>query len=127
MKKRHVIGIAIIGMVIILSAVSFKTSLTPYVTFAQAQKMSSSVQVRGALATKPMIMMDGGQGVKFKLVDEKGQEEIVIYKGARPDGLEQVTSIVAIGKYQSNQFVAEKLLIKCPSKYQSIQGSGENR
>ena len=126
MKKRHIIGICMIGLVIILSAVSFKNSLTPYVTFAQAQKISRNVQVRGVLADQP-IMMGNSQGLKFKLVDEQGQEGVIIYKGTRPDGLEQARSVVAIGKYQSSGFVADKLLVKCPSKYQPMQGSGQNK
>lgn len=127
MNKRHIIGIGLIWLVIIVGAVSFKNSLTPYVTFAQAQKMSGNVQVRGVLAEQPMMMTDGSQGLKFKLVDERGQEGIIVYKGVRPDGLEQAKSIVAIGKYQGNGFAADKLLVKCPSKYQPMEGSGQNK
>jgi cytochrome c-type biogenesis protein CcmE len=123
MKKRHLIGIGIIAIFIIFSAASFKSSLTPYVTFAQAEKMSGSVQVRGVLVSEQVVLTDDGKGIKFKLRDEKGQEAVIVYKGSKPDGLEQAASIVAIVKYQNNQFTAEKLLVKCPSKYQSIQGS----
>lgn len=123
MKKRHGIGIGIIALFIIFSVISFKSSLTPYVTFAQAKTMSGSVQVRGVLTSERAIMTDDGKAVKFKLQDEKGQEALVVYKGTKPDGLEQATSIVAIGKYQNNEFIADKLLVKCPSKYQSAQGS----
>lgn len=123
MKKRHGIGIGIIALFIIFSAISFKSSLTPYVTFAQAKTMSGSVQVRGVLTSDRVTMTDDGKAVKFKLQDEKGQEALIVYKGTKPDGLEQATSIVAIGKYQNNEFIADKLLVKCPSKYQSAQGS----
>lgn len=123
MKKRHGIGIGIIALFIIFSAISFKSSLTPYVTFAQAKTMSGSVQVRGVLTSERVTMTDDGKAVKFKLQDEKGQEALIVYKGTKPDGLEQATSIVAIGKYQNNEFIADKLLVKCPSKYQSAQGS----
>lgn len=123
MKKRHGIGIVIIAIFIIFSALSFKSSLTPYVTFAQAKTTTSSVQVRGVLANEQILMTEDGQGIKFKLRDEKGQEAMILYKGTKPDGIEQATSIVAIGKYQQEQFIAEKLLVKCPSKYQPAQGS----
>lgn len=123
MKRRHGIGIAIIAIFIIFSAFSFNSSLTPYVTFSQAKAMNGSVQVRGVLATEQVTITDDGKAVKFKLRDEKGQEATIIYKGTKPEGIEQATSIVAIGKYQNDQFIAEKLLVKCPSKYQSVQGS----
>ena len=123
MKKRHGIGIAIIAIFIIFSAVSFKSSLTPYVTFAQAKTMTGSVQVRGVLGAEQVVVSEDGQGIAFRLRDEKGQEALVVYKGTKPDGIEQATSIVAIGKYHNEQFIAEKLLVKCPSKYQTAQGS----
>lgn len=123
MKRRHGIGIVIIAIFIIFSAFSFKSSLTPYVTFAQAKTMAGSVQVRGVLVAEQVVTTEDGQGIKFKLRDEKGQESMVLYKGVKPDGIEQATSIVAIGKYQQDQFIAEKLLVKCPSKYQPAQGS----
>ena len=123
MKRRHGIGIAVIVIFLIFSVINFQGSLTPYVTFSQAKTMNGSVQVRGVLASEQVVMTDDGQAVKFKLRDEKGQEAVVVYKGIKPDGIEQATSIVAIGKYQNDQFSAEKLLVKCPSKYQSAQGS----
>ena len=85
--------------------------------------MSGSVQVRGVLASEQVVITDDGKAVKFKLRDENGQEAMVIYKGIKPDNIEQATSIVAIGKYHSDQFIADKLLVKCPSKYQQSQGS----
>lgn len=123
MKRRHGIGMAIIAIFIIFSVFSFKSSLTPYVTFAQAKNMSGSVQVRGVLASEQVVMTDDGKAIKFKLRDEHGQEAMIIYKGVRPDNIEQATSIVAIGKYHNDQFMAEKLLVKCPSKYEPTQGS----
>ena len=123
MKRRHGIGMAIIAVFIIFSIFSFKSSLTPYVTFTQAKNMSGSVQVRGVLASEQVVITDDGKAVKFKLRDENGQEAMVIYKGIKPDNIEQATSIVAIGKYHSDQFIADKLLVKCPSKYQQSQGS----
>jgi len=114
----------IIAIFIIFSVISFKSSLTPYVTFAQAKDKSGSVQVRGVLASEQVVMTDDGKGIKFKLRDENGQEAMIVYKGVKPDNMEQATSIVAIGKFHNDQFTAEKLLVKCPSKYESTQGSG---
>lgn len=123
MKQRHIIGLLIIIIFIAYSAVTFNSSLTPYVTFEQAKKTSGSVQVRGILAEGPVISLDGGKKLRFVLQDESGATVPVIYSGSKPDNFEQATSIVAIGKYRDDQFLAEKLLVKCPSKY---QGSVKN-
>jgi cytochrome c-type biogenesis protein CcmE len=36
----------------------------------------------------------------------------------KPANFEDAVSIVAIGRYENGVFAAEKLLVKCPSKYQ---------
>ncbi len=118
MKRRHFLSWSIITIFVIFNVISFSSSLTPYVTFSQAKAASGSVQVRGVLALEPIIPIRAGQGIQFVLRDEAGEQVQVRYSGVKPDGLEQATSIVAIGKYGNEQFVAEKLLIKCPSKYQ---------
>jgi cytochrome c-type biogenesis protein CcmE len=117
MKRRHWIGIAVIILFIAYSAVTFSNSLTPYVTFDQAKAKNSTVQVRGILVDNKVMSLNGGKEISFRLRDEAGREAVVRYKGLKPDGLEQATGIVAIGRFNSGEFLAEKLLIKCPSKY----------
>jgi cytochrome c-type biogenesis protein CcmE len=119
MKKRHVIAGCIIVAFAIFSVIIFRNALTPYVTFAQAKKMQANVQVRGTLAaSEPISSVDGGKMIRFILQDEAGEAVPVLYKGVKPDGMEHATSIVAIGQYERDLFIAEKLLVKCPSKYQ---------
>ncbi len=118
MKRRHMMGWLIVLAFVAFSFIAFQSSLTPYVSFAQAQKMTGTVQVRGVLAADKIAVLESGKTMQFLLRDEAGEEVPVVYQGAKPEGLEQASSIVAIGKYQSGRFVAEKLLIKCPSKYQ---------
>jgi cytochrome c-type biogenesis protein CcmE len=118
LKRRHIFAIGIIVAFIAFSVMMFRDSLTPYVTFAQAKNTSGNVQVRGVLAAEKISLTDNGKMVQFALKDEVGETVTVLYRGTKPDGMEQATSIVAIGKYHNDQFVAEKLLVKCPSKYQ---------
>ena len=118
MKRRHMMGWLIVLAFVAFSFTAFQSSLTPNVSFAQAQKMTGTVQVRGVLAADKIAVLESGKTMQFLLRDEAGEEVPVVYQGAKPEGLEQASSIVAIGKYQSGRFVAEKLLIKCPSKYQ---------
>lgn len=118
MRRRHWVGIAIITAFLIYSGITFTNALNPYVTFGQAKGVKGTVQVRGILVEDKVTTLENGQKIMFRLRDEAGTEADVIYKGLRPDGLEQATGIVAIGKMNSGQFLAEKLLVKCPSKYQ---------
>ena len=40
------------------------------------------------------------------------------YHGLKPDQFDEAYHIVAIGKCEGESFEADKLLIKCPSKYE---------
>jgi len=118
MKRRHVIGIVAISVFIAYSTISFNNALTPYVTFAQAKQTSGVVQVRGVVANDRAAIMNKDKKFQFVLRDETGEEAPIIYNGMKPDGFDQAASIVAVGKFSGSQFAAEKLLVKCPSKYQ---------
>jgi cytochrome c-type biogenesis protein CcmE len=46
----------------------------------------------------------------------------ILYHGVIPGNFDQATSIVCKGKSDGNVFVADQLLVKCPSKYQGEGG-----
>ncbi len=118
MKRRHIIGLFVILGFLFFIMSSFRIALTPYVNFAQAKTAAGNVQVRGVLGAEQISVADNGRTVKFSLKDETGEEVPVVYRGVKPDGFEQAASLVAVGKYRDGQFFADKLLVKCPSKYQ---------
>jgi cytochrome c-type biogenesis protein CcmE len=118
MKIRYIVALVIIFGFIIYGAVSLKTSLTPYVTFAEAKSSPQTVQVMGELE-KSATRYDTTAGLLyFTLKDKHGDLLEVSYKGVRPGNFDQATQIVAIGNYKEKVFQADQLLVKCPSKYQ---------
>ena len=118
MKKYRLICLIVVAGFIAYSVFVFQSSVTPYVTFDQAKIAKSAVQVKGTLVGAEIAPGGDGKFIKFMLRDDAGEEATVVYKGVKPEGLEQATGIVAIGKYSNGQFLADKLLVKCPSKYQ---------
>ena len=54
----------------------------------------------------------------FVLIDENKKEQKVIYNEPMPPDFLRSEKVVVIGSYQHNQFIAKKILLKCPSKYQ---------
>ncbi len=100
----------------------FSDSVTPYVGIAEAREAKSNVQVKGLLDKNgPAPHMDGEEFV-FVLQDEDTLETMTVrYHGGKPDQFDQAHHIVAIGKYREGAFHADKLLIKCPSKYESAK------
>jgi len=98
---------------------SFKKSMTPYISFAEARHASGLVQVNGKLADKNYVLKRDEQFLEFKLRDSKDEILPVVYRGVIPGNFDQAVSIVAIGRYAGDHFEAENLLVKCPSKYQA--------
>jgi cytochrome c-type biogenesis protein CcmE len=52
------------------------------------------------------------------MVDENKKEQVVYYNQPMPQDFTRSEKVVVIGSYSGDQFVAEKILLKCPSKYQ---------
>ena len=106
------------------SFTAFKDSMTPYVSYERAREGSRIVQVAGALEKGSSSYVDARESLFFTLKDPKSQETMrVRYKGLKPANFEDAISIVAIGRYdeQAKEFEADKLLVKCPSKYQGAE------
>lgn len=117
MKPSGWIGLLVIVAALGMGARAFITNLTPYVTFADARKSKTAVQVMGKL-DKKSIAYNGSQ-LEFTLVSENGEERMpVVFKAQRPANFEQAIQITAIGSYDGDTFQAKNLLVKCPTKYQ---------
>ncbi len=124
MSKRTlwtVAGVALIVGFIAFGAGAFKASLTPYVTFAQARAAQEAVQVAGKLVHGSSSYDETSGMLSFLLEDEKGDRMKVRFAGTKPGNFEEATQIVVIGRYTDGVLMAEKLLVKCPSKYQGVE------
>jgi cytochrome c-type biogenesis protein CcmE len=106
------------------SFTAFKESMTPYVSYEKAREGTRIVQVAGALAKGSSSYQDSTESLLFTLKEPETKESMrVRYKGIKPANFEEAISIVAIGRYdeKAREFEAEKLLVKCPSKYQGAE------
>lgn len=127
MKRTH--RYYLLGAVLLLafagfSLSAFKETLTPYVDYKQARAADRVVQVAGALEKGSSKYVDTEDFLYFTLQDPKSKDTIrVRYKGLKPANFEDAISIVAIGQYDegAREFEANKLLVKCPSKYQGAE------
>jgi cytochrome c-type biogenesis protein CcmE len=120
MNLKVIVALGLLAVAVGVGVTSFKKSVTPYITFTEARRSSGLVQVNGVLADKRYVLKPNEQYLSFRLKDEKGEILPVEYHGVIPGNFDQATSIVAIGRYQDQKFVADQLLVKCPSKYQAM-------
>ena len=122
--KLYVLGGVLIMAFAGFSLASFRDSLTPYVSYEQARSVDRVVQVAGGLVAGSTAYDPASQSLLFTLDEEETGDTLrVSYDGVKPGNFEEAISIVAIGRWDgaSQQFHADKLLVKCPSKYQGVE------
>ncbi|WAC09680.1 cytochrome c maturation protein CcmE domain-containing protein [Dyadobacter pollutisoli] len=131
MKKIQIFGLVIIAVAIGI-IVSTAGDASTYVDFTKAKEMAQdgdneSIHVVGKLKKdvagrivemeyKPEI--DPNYFV-FTLVDNQNVEQRVIYKNTKPQDFDKSEQVVVVGKMKDGAFSAEKILMKCPSKYEN--------
>jgi cytochrome c-type biogenesis protein CcmE len=121
LKPLHMIGIAIIALAMVLGYYGLQGALRPYTTsVAEAMSTAHSVQLAGFLVPGEQGRYDADNNFTFSMQDGTGKVVQVIYPKPKPANFEQAISIVAIGHYDASKkaFLADDMLVKCPSKYQ---------
>lgn len=117
----YTVGAVLIVAFLAYGATSFKSNLTPYVSFEEAQKAARKVQVAGGLVPDSTSYVEDQEMLQFGMVEDGGETMTVYYHGVKPGNFEEATQIVAIGTYSDGAFHADQLLVKCPSKYQGLE------
>ena len=128
MKKSHILGIVVIAIAIgiIMSTAGDASS---YVTFGQAMDMASvgndsKIHVVGTLKKSPDGTVVGIETAEDKLsfsfimLDADLIEQQVVYTEPMPIDFLRSEQVVVVGAYHDEIFIADKILLKCPSKYQ---------
>jgi len=121
MKKGYWVAAAFTLVFIALGVTAFQKTLTPYLSFDEARKARGAVQVMGSLDKTSDRYDTARQELRFDLLDSDGRRMPVSYRGIKPGNFKDAISIVAIGPYRNGRIEAEKLLVKCPSKYQGAE------
>src|ERR1051325_6278663 len=127
MKKSYIVALVVIAAAIGIIVATAGESST-YVTFDQAFQLASngsakSIHVVGELkkdASGEVVGIHPGADMvsfSFILVDANGKEQEVMYNEPMPADFKRSEKVVVIGSYHADTFVADKILLKCPSKY----------
>jgi cytochrome c-type biogenesis protein CcmE len=121
MNLKVLIGIIIILVFVIFGALSFRKSLTPYVSFSEAKRTDATVQIIGKVVQGESLYDTTTYLFHFTLKSAEGEIMNITFDGTKPANFEQATDVVAIGKYREGKFIANQVLVKCPSKYQGSE------
>jgi cytochrome c-type biogenesis protein CcmE len=128
MKKTHILGIIVIGIAIMI-IVSTAGDASTYVSFDEARELAEDgndnlIHVVGTLKKDAEGNVQGIEksgdmlSFAFVMIDDKSNEQRVIYNEPMPADFMRSEQVVVIGSYKKDYFVADKILMKCPSKYQ---------
>jgi cytochrome c-type biogenesis protein CcmE len=119
MKKSYIIGAIIIVAALVLAMFSFKSTLTPYISIAEAKASGQQAQVAGILVPGTARIDQANQALIFALKEPDGEQMTVHYTKAKPANFDNADKIVTIGHFDNEKqlFIADELLVKCPSKY----------
>ncbi|MGY6558882.1 MAG: cytochrome c maturation protein CcmE domain-containing protein [Nitritalea sp.] len=129
MKKGHIVGLGIIAIAIVI-IVSMLGDASTYESFTTARAMlergeDKAIHVVGELKkstagqVEGIEVSEGKTSFYFMMVDNDGTEQRVFYNQPVPADFQRSEQVVVIGSYRNPElFVADKILMKCPSKYQ---------
>lgn len=116
-------GLVALGAVVGLGMV-FVNSASPYATVALAKEAKGgSVHVVGKIVPGTISQNSLKQTLQFELVDETGKMQVA-YKGVPMANLETAERVVVVGQCDAGIFNSEKMLVKCPSKYEGNKTGG---
>jgi len=117
--KRIVIFLAAVALLITGIVVLSDDIMSPYVPFNEAKKKAGTyVQIIGSL--DKAVPVEHGEGkYLFTMVDKENGSMRVVHGDVKPLNFEHAEQIVVLGRYSAagNIFEADKILVKCPSKY----------
>ncbi len=129
MKISHIIAIVVIAAAVGI-IISSTGEAGTYLTFDEAREMAESGQDANIHVVGQLKKDAAGEIVgihpsadklsfSFIMVDEDNREQMVYYGEPMPPDFLRSEQVVVIGSYADDEiFKAEKILLKCPSKYQ---------
>lgn len=127
MKLGTILSIVVATMAVTGMVIAFLSNASPYVTVAQAKASTGNdLHLAGEYDKATLTTNVRAREVRFTLIDEKGDRIPVVYSGAPISNMGEATKVVAVGKVEDGVFLAHRLLVKCPSKYEA-EVKPENR
>jgi cytochrome c-type biogenesis protein CcmE len=118
MKRTHIAIIIIIAVAIGAIMVTINDAST-YVGFDRAEENpGTKYTVIGYLDKKATMDYDARASLfTFTAIDKEGQKRQVVYHQPKPQDFERSEEITMKGYSTDKGFIAEEILMKCPSKY----------
>jgi len=126
MKAKTLFGILLIVGFTSVLFMNFGQQVGGYMNFEQATETGTKAHVVGVLVDTRPVTYDAGANIfRFHMADDQGAVREVQYSHPKPPNFEDADKLVVEGYVKDEIFVAENILVKCPSKYNDARGLQE--
>ena len=123
MNKKTIIGLVLLVGFSSVLFMNFGQQVGGYMNFEQASETGSKAHVVGMWVADAPFEYDPDSNVfSFTMKDDAGNVRRVRYENPKPANFEDAEKLVIEGYAKGNEFVAENILVKCPSKYNDERG-----
>jgi cytochrome c-type biogenesis protein CcmE len=120
MKTSHLIVLGLLAIFVVVLGINFSQSASIYTGFGEAKASNRQVHIVGRWINRDQANYNPQRDLfQFYLEDTLNQVELVHYYDPKPTNFEQAEKVVVIGGYEQDRFVADKIVMKCPSKYEA--------
>ena len=118
MKPKTIVGLILIVAFSSLLFLNFGQQVGGYMNFEEAAATGSKAHVVGMWVEEETFRYDAATNVfSFSMQDDAGNIRQVRYGNPKPANFEDAEKLVIEGIAEGDHFVAENILVKCPSKY----------
>ena len=122
MKPGKIALLAFIAIFLVVLAVNFSQNASIYTDFSTAKASGKKVHIVGEWVNRENSEYNSSQDLfTFYLQDTTQAVELVHYYDPKPNNFEQAEKVVVVGGFDENKFVADKIVMKCPSKYEESE------
>ncbi len=113
------VALAVVYLIVIgiqSTAAYFLTVDEPY---AKGETMEDrTVRVAGLVDANTIDFNNRDLIINFDVTSETGERMHVVFNGPKPDQMRHGADAILEGKYDGDVFIADSLLLKCPSRYE---------
>ena len=123
MKPKTLIGLVVLVAFASLLVLNFGEQVSGYMSFEEAAETGTRAHVVGQWVQQDQTRYDPAQNLfVFYMEDDRGNVRQVRYANPKPASFEDAEKLVVEGQLKDDVFVAEHILMKCPSKYNDERG-----